>query len=498
MPTPGEFAGLDVMRDDLLNTVRQTIDRHRMLTPGEMVVIAVSGGVDSMVLMRVLLALRDLYGVSLHVAHLNHGLRGAESTDAAEFVRARCRQHGVPATIWAIDGATLRGRRGGSVQDAARDARYRFLDRVADEEGATKIAMAHHRDDQAETVLMNLLRGSGTSGLGAIPPVRGRIIRPLIECPRDGIERYALSDGVCYVDDPSNRLLSYRRNQIRLELLPELAKRYNPRVAEALASAAMILEAEDAVLATMTEEQLASVVSRRSDHEVVLSIPRTADFPAGLRRRILRRAAQLFPGDRAGLGTQHTLALERLLLSEKAEGTLHLSGGLRATKTHDRLTLSLRQHLSAERGHSTRLVLPGRTDLPTFALGLTADLLEGTAGRVMGSERWTAWLDADRAGSDLSVRSWEPGDRFVPLGMRGRKKLQDFFVDAKVPRHGRSRVPLVVAAGQIAWVVGLRVDEGFKVTDSTRRILRLVAAPLEGHEEDQGVLCTGAGGQVLR
>ncbi|MGH7369974.1 MAG: tRNA lysidine(34) synthetase TilS, partial [Candidatus Methylomirabilaceae bacterium] len=413
------------MRDVVLNKVRQTIDRHRMLTPGETVIIAVSGGVDSMVLMRVLLALRERYRVSLHVAHLNHGLRGAESADAAEFVRGQCALHGVPATIRAIDGATLRTRRGGSLQDAARDARYGFLDRVADGAGATRIAMGHHRDDQAETILMNLLRGSGTAGLGAIPPVRGRIIRPLIECPRDGIERYALREGIAYVVDPSNRLPSYRRNRIRLELLPELAKQYNPRVAEALASAAMILEAEDALLATMTEEQLASAVMLRSDHEVVLSIPRTAAFPAGLRRRILRRGVQLLGGDRRGLGSRQTLALERLLLSDKAEGTLHLSGGLRATKAGDRLKLSVRQDVPPEAGRSTRLAVPGQTDLPAFGLRLTTDLLERKTGSGTASDRWTAWLDADRAGSELTVRSWESGDRFVPLGMRGSKKLQD-------------------------------------------------------------------------
>ncbi len=440
-----------------------------------------------MVLMRVLLALRDLYRVSLHVAHLNHGLRGVESADAAEFVRDQCGAHGVPATIAAIDGTTLRGRRGGSLQGAARDARYRFLERVADEEGAMKIAVGHHRDDQAETVLMNLLRGSGASGLGAIPPVRGRIIRPLIECSRDDIQRYALSEGISYVDDPSNQSLSYRRNRIRLELLPELAKRYNPRVAEALASAAMILEAEDALLATMTEERLAAAMIRRSDHDVVLSIARTAAFPAGLRRRILRRAAQLLRSHRPGLGSRQTLALERLLLSEKTEGALHLSGGLRATKAGDRLTLSVRESVPVERGQPTRLVVPGKTDLTAFGLRLTADLLESTTGRVAVSDRWTALLDADRAGSDLLVRSWEPGDRFVPLGMRGSKKLQDFFVDAKVPRYERSRVPLVVAAGEIAWVVGFRVDDRFKVTDSTRRILRLSVAALEGQAADRRV-----------
>jgi tRNA(Ile)-lysidine synthase len=212
------------MSDALLQRVQRTIDRHRMLTPGETVVIGVSGGVDSMVLLRVLFEFRECYRLSLHVAHLDHGLRGAESAEAAAFVGRQCEAHEVPATITVADPAALRDRPGGSLQNAARNLRYRFIERVADEQGATKIAMGHHQDDQAETVLMNLLRGSGTRGLGGIPPVRGRIIRPLIECSRKEIEAYALHQGIPYVEDSSNDLLSYSRNRIRLQLLPELAK----------------------------------------------------------------------------------------------------------------------------------------------------------------------------------------------------------------------------------------------------------------------------------
>ena len=464
------------MSDALLQRVQRTIDRHRMLAPGEAVVIGVSGGVDSMVLLRVLLELRERYRLSVHVAHLDHGLRGAESAEAAAFVGRQCEAHEVPATITAADATALRDRPGGSLQNAARNLRYRFIERVADEQGATKIAIGHPRDDQAETVLMNLLRGSGTRGLGGIPPVRGRIIRPLIECSREEIEAYALHQGIPSVEDSSNHLLLYSRNRIRLHLLPELAKGYNPRVAEALASAAAIFAAEDALLTAMTDEQLPAMVILRSDRELVLSVPRASPVPTGLRRRILRRSAHLLRGDRPGLNFRQTLALERLLLSDKAQGVLHLSGGIRATKAGDRLILSLSEHGARDSGRPIRLAVPGQTELPTCSLRFRTDTLEGGTGGLLANDPWTALLDADRAGGELVVRFWERGDRFVPLGMRGRKKLQDFFVDARVPRDQRWTVPLVVSGGEIAWVVGFRVDERFKVTDSTQRILRVRAA----------------------
>ncbi|MBI3780482.1 MAG: tRNA lysidine(34) synthetase TilS [candidate division NC10 bacterium] len=464
------------MRDDLLQKVQQTIDRHRMLAVGETIILAVSGGVDSMVLLSLFLRLRARYSASLHVAHLDHGLRGTESADAAVFVRRQCEAFQVPVTLTRVEGNALWERQGGSLEAAARDLRYRFLERVADEQGATRIALGHHRDDQAETILMNLLRGSGARGFGGIPTVLGRIIRPLIERFREEIERYARSQGIPYVEDSSNRSLSYLRNRIRLELLPELAKRYNPRVADALASAASIFEAEDGLLSAMTEEQLSAVVVSRSSQEVVLRVSRMAALPAALRRRVIRHSAHLLRGDRPGLTFQQTLALERLLLGESGRGEVHAAGGIRAARAGDRMILSAREHEAKGRREPFHLAVPCRTTIPGFSLSLQAGILEDWRGDQLVEDPWTALLDADRAGRELLVRSWEPGDRFIPLGMTGHKKLQDFFVDTKVPRHQRCRVPLVVSGGEIAWVVGFRVDERFKVTDSTRRILRMCAA----------------------
>ena len=468
------------MRDGVLDKVQQTIDRHQMLAVGDTVVVAVSGGVDSMVLLCLLLRLCSRYRASVHVAHLDHGLRGSESADAALFVCRHCEACQVSVTTAKADGRALRDRQGGSLEAAARDFRYRFLERVANEQGARRIALGHHRDDQAETVLMNLLRGSGARGLGGIPPVRGRFIRPLIECSREEIERFAQREGIAYVEDSSNHLVSFGRNRIRLELLPELARRYNPHVAEALASAATIFEAEDALLNALIEEQLPAVLMSRSSREVVLSVPRMAALSAALRRRIIRRAVHLLRGDRPGLSFQQTLALERLMLSEGGRGALHAAGGIRATRADARVILSLREEGSGGSFEPFLLGVPCQTAIPGSWLRLRTDLLDGKALDRLATDPWTALLDADRAGKELLVRRWQPGDRFIPLGMSGHKKLQDFFVDRKVPRHQRKTVPLVVSAGQIAWVVGYRVDERFKVTGSTRRILRVSATEGSG------------------
>lgn len=406
-----------------------------------MVVLAVSGGVDSMVMLHLLLRLRTRYHTSVHVAHLNHDLRGTESAETANFVRSQCEAHQIPVTITTADGRALRDRRGGSLQAAARDLRYRFLEQVADERRAGRIALGHHRDDQAETVLMNLLRGSGVRGLGGIPPVRGRIIRPLIDCSRGEIERYARKQGIPHVEDSSNRVLAYSRNRIRLQLLPDLAKRYNPRVVHALANVATLLEAEDSLLNGMAEKELRAVLISRSCEEFVLSIPLMAILPSALRWRIIRRSAEELQAGRPGLTFRQTLAIDRLLMTKGAKGAIHAPGGLRARRAGDGMVLSVGNGQVRDCISSSPLVVPGFTAIPGSLLSLQSDLPEERAMNRLVPDVWTALLDADHTGLELQVRGWEDGDRFVPLGMSGRKKLQDFFVDAKVPRDhaGTSR-----------------------------------------------------------
>lgn len=460
------------MKDRLLHKVQETIDRHRMVTVGERIVIAVSGGIDSMVMLHLLMRLRERYAVALHVAHLDHGLRGAESAAAADFVRNYCETHQIPATLTRADGRMLRDRRFESLQAAARTLRYRFLEEVADRQRAARIALGHHRDDQAETVLMNLLRGSGVRGLGGIPPVRGRIVRPLIDCEREEIEQYARKERIPCVEDSSNRSLAYRRNRIRLGLLPELAKRYNPRIVYALANTATIVEAEDALLNEMAEKKFHALVISQSSQEVALSIPSMAGLPGALRWRVIRRSAEAL-GARSGLTFQQTLAIDRLLGAPG--GVVHAPGGLRVRRADDGLIFAIERARARDCIAACSLVVPGLTVIPTASLSLHSEMLEqGAVVRPAGDTR-IALFDGDRTGTALHVRGWEAGDRFVPFGMSGRKKLQDFFVDAKVPREERGRIPLVVSGGQIVWVVGFRTDERFRVTAATRRILRVQA-----------------------
>jgi tRNA(Ile)-lysidine synthase len=355
----------------------------QLLTPGEPLLIGVSGGADSVALLDALVQ----SGYRPRVCHLNHQWRGAESDADAEFVRELAGKYSLPATIEAQKVA--------GDEDSARQARLAFFESVAKRTGIHQLALAHTADDQVETFLLRLLRGAGTLGLAGMREERQhgslRIIRPLLEVRRSEVIDYLKSRQLTWREDASNADRQFLRNRIRHELLPLLERDYNPGIRDVLRRTAEILRAE------------------------------AEGDPVAAERRAIRQ-----------LSFEQVEALRQLAVKE-------------GWKTTERWPLNL----------------AGETDVPELGVKFVV----GESG-----ERF----DADALGANLVIRTWQDGDRFQPLGMTGEKKLQDFFVDEKVPRRSRGRVPLLCAAdGRIAWVVGYRIAEPFKVTGQTRRVLQL-------------------------
>lgn len=453
----------------MLERVKQTIREHRLLAPGDGVVVAVSGGVDSMVLFHLLANLGPSLRLRLHAAHLNHGLRGAEAERDASAVQAWAEALGVPLTV---ERAGPLDRRGGSLQRAARAARHHFLERVADRARAERIALGHNQDDLAETVLLNLLRGAGLRGLAGIPPARGRIIRPLLDVPREAILAYARAHGVPWVEDSSNREITYRRNRVRAEILPRLAKDYNPQIRAVLARTAAILRAEDAFLETLAGDALRSLSRPATPGRAVLDASGLGGLHPVLRGRALRAALRGLPGAPV-LSAGHLTALEAWAAAGPRPGRCDFLRRVTAWWEGDRLVLAPKG--VAPPLQPVPLPLGVATRVTSFGMTFLAERVGAAAGAPTSPEPDEAWLDAVAAAAGLAVRAWRAGDRFRPLGLGGTKKLQDFFVDAKLPREMRGRVPLVVSGDHILWVVGHRIDEGAKVTDATRERIRITA-----------------------
>ncbi len=424
------------------------------------VLAAVSGGVDSMVLLDVLVRLQSRLGLRLAVGHVHHGLRAGSADQDAALVKGVAGRYGVPCFIEHLN-ASARPR-GASVETWARDARYAALEAQRRVAGAEWIVTAHSRNDQAETVLLNLLRGTGPRGLAGIPVRRGHILRPLLHVPRSAIAAYAGQHGMAFREDPSNRSTAYRRNQIRHLLIPVLA-RYNPRIVDALAEQAKEMREDDAVLEALAETIVDRAVRGKTGQAEVNVAALSGAAPA-LQRRVVVAAFRQASGGRQGLTRRHVARLLQLL--QKPDGSTGLPEGLTAVREDDRLVIRS-DPASTPRPRIPRqpvLLRPGVwTAFGPARIRLrpvtTPTIGRGGVREVFGP----AILEAP-----LSIRAWQPGDRFQPLGVRGTKKLQDFFVDLKVPKAARAEVPLVCAGDTIAWVVGHRIAEPFRYRGERR------------------------------
>jgi len=421
--------------------------------------------------------LKEPWRLEVHAAHVNHGLR-AEAAEDAAFVVQVGELWGVPVHVANVEVRAER-RAAESLQQAARRVRYRELSAIAQAVGASRVALGHHADDQVETVLMRLLRGAGLTGLAGMRPRRGPYIRPLLGVTRAEIEAYCRRFHLQPRTDPSNMSPRYLRNRIRHELLPLLEREYNPNIRAVLVRTAALLREEDELL-----EAFAARAHRRvQDGRGPADLPAAglARLPAALARRVVRRALQAAGVDVGAVTADHMAAILELLF---APGAVTLPGGVRVRRRADRLVVERFAVWRASAGREelpATLRVPGEVRLPRLNVALRAELVEppdsselvAEPRRASGPQQ--AVLDWDQVVPPLVVRTWRPGDRMRPLGMTGSKKVQDIFVDAKVPKDRRASVPIVADQRGILWVVGLRVDARAAVRPETRRVLVLRA-----------------------
>lgn len=458
----------------LLTKVKTWVERHRLLTAGDRVVAACSGGPDSLALVHILHRLQPAYGFDLVVAHVDHMLRGAESAREAEFVRAFCRQLGLDCRVTAIDVPRVRAERGGSTEEVARALRYAFLREVADSLGGAKIATGHHRDDQAETVLINFLRGAGPRGLRGMQPAAAGIIRPLLSVTRQEIEAYCAAAGLTPCLDSSNLHTDYLRNRVRLELLPLLAREYNPAIGENLARLAEIMADQHDFLRQCAADAYTHV-ARETEGRLALDSTALAALPAALRREVLRLAIEKKRGSLTGISFWHVEKLLEMALAGKVGSLFTLPGGLSFVRTYDGLATVDHTEDGARAAvgiapPGRALTVPGVTEVPELGLIVVATLHDA---RPAASGRLTAVFDWQALSPPLVVRTRVAGDRFWPAGMQGSKKLKEFFIDAKVPRTERDYVPLICDQDGILWVAGYRQSARGRPDGATRRFLQL-------------------------
>jgi len=474
----------------MLDRIKNTIDKKRLIRRGDKVLVCVSGGADSMALLRVLLELQRHYGVKLVVAHLDHMIRGRSSAADANFVKKCAARLGLPFIYEKSDvRKTARGSKA-SLEEAARETRYDFYARAAERAGANKIATGHTADDQAETVLMRLVRGAGSVGLSGIPYSRRTrrgvvIIRPLLDVGRKDIERYLKACRVSWRTDATNLKTAYLRNKIRHILIPLIEKKFNPRIKENLNSIAENLRDESDYLdAAAARLYRRLVVMKKGRAEI--GIRRLLRLHPAMRRLLVRRVIHSIKGNLKRITYRHWLEIEGAFCGG-GKGTVNLPGGIKARRTGGVLSF-IPEEGGRKRSRLTKAVklrVPGNVAVPELGLKLTSEIVRSAprfryhardGGRRRGGS--VEYIDGDKIGGALKIRTRRDGDRMRPLGMRSYKKLHDIFVDEKVPRELRDRVPVVTSGRDIVWLVKTKLAEDFKVRKETKKIVRLAAIPV--------------------
>jgi tRNA(Ile)-lysidine synthase len=471
---------------DLLPEVSSFIEEHNMLSTGDRVLVAVSGGPDSTALLHLLYRLREDYQLALHIFHLHHGMRTEADLDAA-FVADLARRLGLPFHGEYRNVPQLVQESGSSSQLMARKVRYELAFQLAEKHNLNKIAFGHNADDQGETVLMRVLTGGGLRGLAGIPPVRGKIIRPLLGTFRRAIEEYCRAMGLAYRIDASNLKPTYLRNRIRLQLIPYLEEGYNPRLRERLASLADILRGEGQLLEELDRELYRVLARPQRDGTLGLDLEGFLALSAPGQRRVLLYALEKIKAPRFAADHIETI---RELAGGPYGKMVHLPGGFWAARDYDALVLGK----GGEKSFQAReLPVPGMVAIGD--LWIKADLIPrerasvGSLGKELGES--CAEFDWEAIVPPLVVRPRAVGDRMEPFGLGGSKKVKDILMEGKVPRRLRAMVPIIADAEGILWVGGLRRAERGRVAEGTRKVLRI---QIEGLEQ----LGIRPGGEVFR
>jgi tRNA(Ile)-lysidine synthase len=456
-----------------------------MLKAKDSVVIGVSGGPDSVALLYMLFNIAPRFSLRLGVAHLNHGLRQNDSDKDAEFVESLAATFDLPCYVQKRDIRRYQRENRLSLEDAARRVRYEFLDEIAKTYQYNKIALGHHADDNAELVLMNLFRGTGTLGLSGIPPKRdGRIIRPMIRLRRSDIIDFLNQNRLKYVFDRTNADTRHLRNRIRHDLIPVLKTAYNPNISETLNRLSSIVRSEEEWIEEMVQPFFEKAVLRFRESRIELSVPVLDRYHKALKRRVIRMALSKVKGDLKRIGFANIDSVIGLIEKKSPFGKIDLPAGIKIRRDQDTIHIfqARRRAPDDHRDHGKRDAFSFEYHIekfePVFVKEINAHIrFSEISIENMPDYRCTGqhanFFDKDAVNLPMVLRNFRPGDAFRPLGVSGRQKLKKFFIDKKVPRRERLKCPILLSCGKIVWVVGHRIDESVKVTPATKNVLKV-------------------------
>ncbi|EES92016.1 MULTISPECIES: tRNA lysidine(34) synthetase TilS [Clostridium] len=456
----------------MIEKVIHTIKQNNMFEVGDKVVVAVSGGPDSICLLHILYKLREKIGISIVAAHINHCLRGEEADKDEEYVRKFCENLNIQCFVKKEDVHKISKDRGISCEMAGREVRYDFFSEVLNNVRANKIAVAHNANDQAETILMRMLRGTGLEGLIGIRAVRDNIfVRPIIDITRDEIEDY------CYVNnlnpriDKTNLENIYTRNKIRLELIPYIQKNFNSDVIEVLNRFSDTVKIDNDYLNKVSLEKYNKYCKGEKD-KVIIKEEVFKEHEAIL-TRVIRMALKELKGNLNNFDKGHIYDI--IDIQKKSTGKfIMLPKNIRVLNNYGDINLYKNNNkINIDKGKQEYNLVINKENILDNGLKITLDIINNVEDTKFDKSSLIKYFDYDKINRDIKLRYRNNGDKFVPLGMKGTKKLKDLFINLKIPKEKRDIIPLIVFDDEISWIVGYRISDKFKINKNTKRILKI-------------------------
>ncbi len=451
----------------IVENVLSTINKCDMVQEGDAVIIGVSGGMDSMCLLHIFNRIKDQLGISIYGVHVHHGIREDAGEDV-KIVEETCERMDIPCHVYYFDVKKLAKSHKLSLEEMGRKIRYDVFEEFRSSVGNGKIAIAHHRNDQAETVIMNMLRGTGLKGIGGIRPVRDYIIRPLIDCTRVEIEHYCNKHQISYRDDYTNELTIYTRNKIRHTVIPYVQEHFNRNFAQNLVNTANMARCEDDFIQGIMLEKMDQVISCEDD-VYTINVEGFNALDMVIRSRMIRQILNQL-GALKNIEYKHIDQIIHLAHKEVSK-KIQLPKGIVAKKSYSSIIISVLGE-NKTKDFEIDINLWSKNYIESLGSYIELSLLKVEKDNIP-KNLYTKWFDYDKIKYNLKVRNRRRGDVIAIKGIDGDKKLKKYFIDCKIPKEERDKVPLLADGSQIMWIIGHRISENYKVTESTKKILEV-------------------------
>lgn len=465
--------------------VLKIIKKNNLIKIGESVLVGLSGGPDSVCLLHILLAIsKELNINNIFASHINHMLRGIESDMDEEFVKKICEESGVKLFTTSINIKEIAKKENISIEEAAREKRYEQLFLQAERIGNCKIAVGHNKNDQAETIMMNIIRGTGLDGLKGMEYINGNVIRPLLDIERNEIEKYCNNYKLNPRVDSTNLKTTYTRNKIRLKLLPFILKEFGIDPVESICRMAPLIKDDYLYLTSISQKMYKKSLLKENSRELDLDIKEVNNCHISIKRRVIREAIRKVKGNLTGIESIHVSKIIDLCQGGRTGAKIQLPKGVCARKSYNNLKIYVSENTNISRvlegGIAAKeIVIPGITTLNTLNASLNAQILDiesfnSSIFRTLRYDSLTQYFDYDKLlNQRIEVRSREEGDVLKPYKCKGTKKLKKYLIDNKIPREERDRIPLIVIGKEVIWVIGHKISNKFLITKNTKKVLKL-------------------------